>query len=65
MKIRLRTHKNKVLTVKAEPVRMDKDSDGEVYYMMKVTEGKYKDILKAKVYEKDIIFEEGDIKNEV
>jgi len=42
--------------VKAEPVSMDKDSDGEVYYMMKV-EGE--DFLRL-VFEKDVIFEKGD-----
>ena len=52
--------KGETLTVKAEPVSMDKDPDGEVFYMMKVIEGEYKDKLTVKVYEKNIIFEEGD-----
>jgi hypothetical protein len=51
---------SEVLTVKAEPVSMDKDTDGEVYYMMKVIEGEYSGKLTVKVYESDVIFEEGD-----
>ena len=60
MKIRIRKCDGEVSIVKAEPVSMDKDPDGHVYYMMKVIEGEYADKLTVKVYESDVIYEEGD-----